>query len=178
MEPVTDYIQPQIEKENARDFLAKQHGIFNKKRSIETIELFYLPSYIVDVRVFTKGEHKIQSFCIDAVQGGFAFLQSSSIAATPPDDFKTCPYFLSQAAIEEKAVDEYRRHLLRLGLMSRIKFEIEGIVGARPVYYPFWIGYFHRKGKIDFEVIDALGGEQQGSLMRSVFMKALLNEKS
>lgn len=175
---MTDYIHPLIVKENARSILAKPPGIFNKVRRLEKIELFYLPSYIVDVRVFTQNEHKTQSFCIDAVQGGFAFLQSSSLADAPPDDFRTCPFFLSQKTIEAKAVDEYRRHLLRLGLMMRIKFQIEDIVSARPVYYPFWIGYYHRKGKIDFEVIDALGGEHQGSLMRSVFMKALLTEET
>ncbi len=174
---MAEFIQPVIQQEKARGMLVKPPGMLKKKRGIEKIELFHLPSYIVEVSVLIKNEIKTQPLCIDAVQGSFAFLQASSTSESPPEDLHTCPFFLIQQDIENKALDEYRRHLLRLGLLMRIKFEIKEIVAVRPIYYPFWIGYFYRKGKIDFEVIDAVGGEHQGVLMRSVFMKALLNEE-
>ncbi len=172
-----EYIKPLISKENAKIVLSKPPGVFKKKRRIEKIELFHLPSYTIDVKVLTQNEHKTQSLCVDAVQGGFAFLQALETTKTSPKNIRTCPFFLSVKEVRERALGEYRLHLLRHGLKMRFKFEIKEIASIRPVYYPFWIGYFQRKGKIDFEVIDAVGGEHQGAAMRPVFMKALLHEK-
>ncbi|MBN1560914.1 hypothetical protein JW998_11730 [candidate division KSB1 bacterium] len=139
--------------------------------------MFYLPSYIVDVQVRTKKVVRIQSLCIDAVLGSFAFFQLSESVPSPPPKFATCPFVLSETDIHSKAIDEYRRHLLHIGLKMRYQFQIEKIVSCHPIYYPFWIGYFHRKGSIDFDVIDAVGGEHQGAAMRPVFMQALLHEQ-
>lgn len=174
---MADYISPKISCAKAQEILQSPPGLVKKKRRLEKIEIFYVPSYIVDVRVNTGNDTKTQSFCIDAVLGSFAFFESAESTATPPSLFKTCPFFLSDHRIHEKAVDEYRRYLLQSGLKMRFKCQVEKVLGSRPVYYPFWIGYFKRRGKIDFDVIDAVAGEHQGALMRPVFIKALLGEQ-
>ena len=135
-----------------------------------------MPSYIVSVQVHTQKGTKEQSLCIDAVLGSFAFYELAETTTSPPQEFITCPVFLSKDKIREKAIDEYRRHLLLTGLKMRYKFQVEKVLSTRPVYYPFWIGYFRRKGKIDFDVVDAVGGEHQGAALRPVFMKALVHE--
>ncbi|MBN1465012.1 hypothetical protein JXA02_04575 [candidate division KSB1 bacterium] len=152
-------------------------GVLKKKKEIK-IEIFYLPSYIVDVQVKTQQGLKVQSLCIDAVLGSFAFFELADVTTSPPEKFSVCPFFLSETDIQARAIEEYRRHLLHVGLKMRYKFQIDHVLSCRPIYYPFWIGYFQRQGSVDFDVIDAVGGEHQGAAMRPVFMKALLNEGS
>jgi hypothetical protein len=171
---MSEYIKPGVARHRAHEILCSPPGILKKKKNIIKIELFYLPSYIVEVQVNTQKEIKRQSLCIDAVLGSFAFFELSEITTTPPDSFSSCPFYLEKSEIEKNAVTEYRRHLLLTGLKMRYRFQVEKIISTRPVYYPFWIGYFKRKGKIDFDVVDAVGGEHQGAAMRPVFMKALL----
>ena len=171
-----DYITPKISIEQAREILQSPPGLLKKKRFLNKLELFHLPSYIIDVQISTSKEQKTQSLCVDAVLGSFAFFESAESSSTPPLYFKTCPFFLSDDTVQQKAVEEYRRYLLRSGLKMRFKFQVEQVLDSHPVYYPFWIGYFKRKGKIDFDVIDAVAGVHQGALMRPVFIKALLGE--
>jgi len=169
-------IRPQISPDQARTILSAPPGFLKKKRHLDKIELFLLPSFIVDVQVTSANTTKRQSFCIDAVLGSFAFFEAATVTSSLITDFRTCPFFLNENDVRDKAVDDYRRYLLRTSLKMRFTFRIDNIVEVRKMYYPFWIGYFKRKGKIDFDVIDALGGEHQGAAMRPVFIKALLNE--
>jgi len=171
-----DGITPNIPAEPAVEILQSPPGLLKRKRQLDKIELFYLPSYIVDIQVTSAKTTTRQSFCIDAVLGSFAFFEASTATSSLMTDFRTCPFFLNENYVREKAIDEYRRHLLRTSLKMRFDFQIDKIVAIRKIYYPFWIGYFKRKGKINFDVIDAVGGEHQGSAMRPVFIKALLNE--
>lgn len=170
-----EHIAPKISKEHAQNLLHSPPGFFKKKRHIERVELFYLPSFVVEVRVTSNKQSTTQSFCIDAVLGSFAFFDSTTETGQSPH-IQTCPFVLNENAVQEKALDEYRRHLLRTGLKMRYTFQIDDITNTRATYYPFWIGYHKQKGKIDFDVIDAVGGEHQGAAMRPVFIKALLDE--
>lgn len=173
-----DYISPILSERSALMALSKPPGLLKKKRRIDKVELFYLPSYIIDVLVFTDNEEKRQSLCVDAVGGEFAFIEDVKTSRTPDGTIRTCPFMLPQKKVEQRALEVYRHHLLHRGLMLRYKFEIRGIESTRPIYYPFWIGYYKRKDQIDFEAVDAVGGERQGAALRSVFMKALLHEKA
>ena len=40
------------------------------------------------------------------------------------------------------------------------------------VHYPFWVGYFEKRGSYDFKALDAVSGEAQGVKMRKVFLAA------
>lgn len=171
-----DHVSPKLTLAQAREFLQSPPGFFKKKRQIEKIELFFLPSFIVEIQVTANNRLATQLFCIDAVLGSFAFFEASTTTASLSSAFKTCPFFLTENTVREKAVDEYRRHLLRTSLKMRYKFKVEKTINVKKIYYPFWIGYYKRKGKVDFDVIDAVGGEHQGVAMRPVFVKALLNE--
>lgn len=170
------HIRPQISTEQAQNILLSPPGFLKKKRYLEKIELFLLPSFIVDVQVSVHHKSSTQSFCIDAVLGSFAFFDLPEAPHRPTSSFRTCPFFLDAQTVQKKALDEYRRYLLRTSLKMRYTFNIEKIMGTRRIYYPFWIGYYKKRKKIDFDVIDAVGGEHQGAAMRPVFIKALLNE--
>ncbi len=170
-----EHIAAKISRTLAVDALCAPPGFLKKKKHLENIELFYLPSYIVEINVTANDARQSQSFCIDAVLGSFAFFDSTTETGTL-SRIQTCPFFLNENDVQEKAIDEYRRHLLRTGLKMRYTFQIDNIINSHRTYYPFWIGYHKKKGKIDFDVIDAVGGEHQGAAMRPVFIKALLNE--
>ncbi|RQW00997.1 hypothetical protein EH223_16760 [candidate division KSB1 bacterium] len=169
-----EYIKTKITSEKAHHILSSPPGLFRKKRAIDKIELFYLPSYIITVQVKTDKKIQNQSLCIDAVLGSFAFYTSSKTSSTPECKFSTCPFLLQEEAIVNMALEEYRRHLLHSGLKMRYRFQVQKVISIERLFYPFWIGYFSRKNKLDFDVVDAVGGEHQGVALRPVFIKALL----
>lgn len=169
-----EYITIKITNEKARQILSSPPGLLRKKRVIDKIELFYLPSYIITVQVKTDKAIQNQSLCIDAVLGSFAFYTFSETTTTPKGKFSTCRFFLQEEVIVSKAVEDYRRHLLHAGLKLRYKFQVQKVISVKSLYYPFWIGFFSRHKKIDFDVVDAVAGEHQGVALRPVFIKALL----
>jgi hypothetical protein len=61
--------------------------------------------------------------------------------------------------------------------MKKVNAVVSSIRFERKIYYPYWIGYFNRKGALDFEVIDGLNAERQGAKMRPVFVNLLLQKK-
>ena len=122
-----DFIKPKISSEKAKNTLSSPPGFLKKKKVIKKLELFYLPSYIVDVQVTTQEKSQIQSLCIDAVLGSFAFFQLSEITPSPDQPYSTCPFLLQEHQIHDKAIEEYRRHLLLTGLRMRYRFQIDKI---------------------------------------------------
>jgi len=170
-------INPQINPETAKSLLSKRPGLLRKQKRIIKIELFYLPSYLVRLSVRVKQNSEIVSLCIDGVEGRFAFYHESSQSEGEPGDGSTSPFVLDEDNIRQLALSEYRRYLLRNNLMLRGRGHVEKIVDVKRVHYPFWLGFYRRRGKIDFDVLDAVGGEHQGAALRSVFMKALLAER-
>jgi len=55
---------------------------------------------------------------------------------------------------------------------------VKSIQFDKKIHYPYWIGYFHRKGALDFEVVDGISGERQGAKMRPIFVNVLLQKKT
>lgn len=91
----------------------------------------------------------------------------------PGNDIPVCPFVLSPPEAQGIAMERYRWQRLEQGLRFKQKSAIGKIIEVKKVYYPFWVGYYKRKGKYDFRIIDALSGEFQGVRMRRLFLAAL-----
>lgn len=169
-------IQPLIEKRDAQELLARGAWKFSASKPILRVQLFYLPSYLIKLQVSANDEEKQQHVCVDALDGVLAFIDPQHLSFSQTGTIKTCPYVLPQDKAEALAVEQYRRHLLRSSLHTRVRMEVKGVLSVSSLYYPFWIGFFKRKGKLDFRVIDAVSGHMQGAAVKPVFIKALLQE--
>ena len=174
---VISAVSPLIEKNRAQELLARGAWKFSAAKPILRVELFYLPSYLIKLQVSANNEEKQQHICVDALDGVLAFIDPINLTFSRTENIKTCPYFLPQEKAESLAVEQYRRHLLQSSLQTRVRMEVKRFLSTSSIYYPFWIGFFKRKGKLDFRVIDAVSGQMQGAAVKPVFIKALLQEK-
>ena len=89
-------------------------------------------------------------------------------------NFKTIDFLIQPSEATDKGKEHIRRFLLQQSLKQKYRAELQNINLDNEIYYPFWIGYFYRKGALDFDVIDGVSGEKQGVTMRPVFIKFLM----
>jgi hypothetical protein len=109
---------------------------------------------------------------VDGLLGHTVFYVKDDLEIGSETGSATCSFELSPAEAERFVLSEYRAFLLEHGLRTRSAPQAEKISEGRRIFYPFWIGYFKRRGRYDFMVLDAVSGEIQGIKMRKVFMKA------
>ncbi len=172
------YAISKIAEEKARIRLAKNPRPLTRKRQIIKAELLYLPCYIftIGIEILNKGESSEQ-VCVDAIQGQFAYFKGAKFIEFQPDSSRSYDFEISQNEAETIALEEYKRHLLKHSLKKKVHSTVKSIQFDKKIYYPYWLGYFRRKGALDFDVIDGLSAERQGAKMRPVFMNLLLQQK-
>ena len=173
------YVVPRIDVNRAVTLLSERPRPLSRRRKIIKTDLLYLCCYLFAVKIKSKNE-KIATgnICVDGLYGTFAFFQETSTIDKPNMEFKQVDFELTEQEAKENGLKEYKRYILRQSLRRRESTTVVGISEGRKIYYPFWIGYFRRQGRIDFEVIDGLSGQKQGVKMRPVFIRALLQIKN
>jgi hypothetical protein len=173
------FIIPQIEKTLALVHLAKQPRPLTRKRKILKAELLYLPFYIFTIHVeSTKKGTSSEQVCIDGIQGQFAFFKGGNFVKKNPAKSRVYDFIISQNEAEKSALEDYKRELLKQSLRKKVDATVKTIQFDKEIFYPYWIGYFHRKGALDFEAIDAISTERQGAKMRPIFVNVLLQKKT
>ncbi len=172
------YVRPLIAQEQAQVLLAKPPRPLARKRKIVKAELFYLPCYLFNAKVDKRdGSSNSGQICVDAIKGSFAFFLGVEFDGLPIEPYRTSGFLLSVDSARQLGLDGYRRHLLLQSLKRREQASLHSFQFDKEIYYPYWIGYFRRKSRLDFEVVDALSGQRQGVKMREVFIAALLQAK-
>ena len=173
------YAVSKIDEEKAQTRLAKNPRPLTRKRLIIKAELLYLPYYIftIGIEILNKGKSSEQ-VCIDAIQGQFAYFKGAKFVESQPDSSRNYDFEISQNEAKTIALNEYKCHLLKHSLNKKVHSTVKSIQFDKKIYFPYWIGYFRRKGALDFDVIDGLNAERQGAKMRPIFMSLLLQQKS
>ena len=173
------FIIPKIEKTLALVHLAKQPRPLTRKRKIIKAEILYLPCYIFTVQIeSTKKGTSSEQVCIDGIQGQFAFFKGGKFVNKIPAESRVYDFKISQNEAKKRALDDYKRELLKQSLRKKVDVMVKTLQFDKKIHYPFWIGYFHRKGALDFEAIDAISAERQGAKMRPIFVNVLLQKKA
>lgn len=171
------FVVPRIEEQRAKAILSKHPRPLAKKRKIIKVELFYLPNYVFNVEIENrKAKVNLMKICVDGIEGHFAYYDETELTEKPATQGKSADFNISADEAMKLGKDEFHRMVLRQSLKKRDEITIRSITFDKIVFYPFWIGYFKRKGAYDFESIDALSGQRQGVKMKPVFIRALLNE--
>ncbi len=179
------FVVPKISEQEARNIFSKKKRfsfLRLKKQSlpVERVELVSLPFYLFEVIVQEeeRGRYKKKPLMqnvmlsVDGLLGHTVFYVKDDLEIGSETENAVCRFELSPAEAETFVLSEYRAFLLEHGLRTRSAPQAEKISEGRRMFYPFWIGYFRKKGRYDFVVLDAVSGEIQGIKMRKVFMKA------
>jgi hypothetical protein len=74
----------------------------------------------------------------------------------------------------EVVTENFRWRRIQLGLKSRRSLNSGQIVYEDVRYYPFWVGYYHKGGKVRFHCWDAVSGKRGGIKTRRALMVAFL----
>lgn len=173
------FIAPQINKSSALTHLAKRPRPLSRNRKIIKAELLYLPCYIFTVEIeSTKKGISSEQVCIDGIQGQFAFFKGGKFMKKPLEKSRVYDFKISQQEAEKVALEDYKRELLKHSLKKKVDVTVKSIRFDKEIHYPYWIGYFIRKGALDFEVVDGISAERQGAKMRPIFVNLLLQKKT
>jgi hypothetical protein len=173
------YVTPEISKENAENIFSQRKSFlfkrFRKKKPVppKRLELIYLPFYLFQVVSSSEDRKQKAKVSLDGLLGDNLFFFRENMAYKARVDNPVCPFALSPAEAQQKAVDKYKWLQLEHKLRIKQKFEIGEISEGKRIFYPFWVGYFQKGKGYDFKIMDAVSGEVQGVRMRKVFLKAL-----
>lgn len=172
------FVVPRIEEQRAWILLSKSPRPLTRKRKIIQVELYYLPNYVFNVEMENrKAKVNSMKICVDGIEGHFAYYDETELTEKPDTRGKSADFKISVDEAEKLGKDEFHRMVLRQSLKKRDEITIRSITFDKNVFYPYWIGYFRRKGAYDFESIDALSGQRQGVKMKPVIMRAILDSR-
>jgi len=165
-------VVPLISCDEAQIFLSKK--LFFKKKIVHA-ELIYIPGYMFSVSCSHIKKNHLNVF-VDSIIGEFALLSSKN---------QFFDYIIQKEKIlreipidqaREIAVNEMKRMFLWRSLKTKKKIPMDIITDSDFLMYPYWIGYFKKKEKIDFQAIDAVSGKEQGAKMKPLFIQYLISE--
>ena len=70
------------------------------------------------------------------------------------------------------AEGEYRGEILRSGLIAKTSAELKEVSGGDKICYPYWVCYYKKRDKYNFQIIDGVNGRTGSVKMNPVFLKA------
>lgn len=167
-------VSPVVIKDRAHSILSKPPGPLRRRRAIEVVNVVYMPGYLYAVELINKSGRLSHGYLFaDSLEGYMAFTRS--LKAQPHDQATSDKlWILSADQALEIARQQYKRLLMELNLKQRENKQIQSMTLQYPILYPYWVGYFKRKGKWDFDCIDAVSGEKQGVQIKGILQKVLL----
>jgi hypothetical protein len=172
------YVRTEISKEEAREILSQRSSflpvrIRRKPVPPKSVELMYLPFYLIGIQLNGESGRQKATISLDGILGSSIFFAKADLNYTEKIENPVCPFVLPQSDAQEKALKEYRWILLEHGLRTKKRTVVEKVTEVKPIFYPFWLGYFQRKKAYDFKAVDGVTGELQGVKMRKIFLRAL-----
>jgi hypothetical protein len=172
------FVQPIISEEQSREIFSKgKKNLLRKKGEIVRIELINFPYYIFEITAESKRGEKKNYVSVDGIRGTFSFLDFKNIIFL--EDGKKSFYFeIKEKEAKEIAKTEYKGEILKSGLIEKNPAELIEVSKGEKIYYPFWVCYYKRKNKYNFQAIDGISGKMQGVQMNPVFIQALNQKKS
>jgi hypothetical protein len=165
-------IPAKINSDDATLLLKKPYNIFSSKKEIIKTELVYLLYYMFESEIiFSGGKIEKRNICVDTVSGDYAFFKNIDMKYNAETEYPSVLIKPYEA-----------RNIAELTIKSNLMFEkgkgkkIDSIKikEAGMIEYPYRIGYYKRKNRIDFDVVDAVNGKLQGAKMKPTFIKLIM----
>jgi hypothetical protein len=159
------YVTARVSEEEARLGLSR-------KRTLK-VELIYLPFYLCEVEWVGEAGSRQVTVALDGLLGDNLFFVPADMNYRDRVEQPVCPFVLPEPEARRIAMERYRWQQLELGLRLKQKARVGKIIGVKQIYYPFWVGYFQRKRRYDFRLIDAVSAESPGVKTRRLFLAGL-----
>jgi len=171
------FVQPLLSKGQANEIFSKQRTILRRKKGeIVKIELIYFPCYIFEVTATSRKVEKKNYVSVDGIKGTFSFLNLENV--TFLEEGNTSFYFeIKEEEARRIASTEYKGEILRSGLIGKVSAELKEISKGEKIYYPYWVCYYKKRDKYDFQAIDGVSGRMENVKMNPVFFQAFHQEK-
>ncbi len=185
---MTHHIPARVSMDDAMRFFKRRrpanlYGLIPHKGPIATsrgkglplIERIWLSYYLVDLELRSLGKLGRATVSVEGFSGAFAVFQmhDDMVDGPPPDS----EYFPPKIARKE-AVRTARQELVRAILRRRGQQDkpfIENTLAVNLLYYPYWVYYFKKAGKLSIRVQDALTAEKAGNRTRAGILQAFAN---
>ena len=154
---------------SSRSFLSR---IGYKRKQWIRFELVYLPYFVFTYGVHRENENREVTVAVDGLCGTFTYFD---LSGSYEEDGKKKTLFapkISMPEAEKLASQEYQMNLLQTRIQGQRVGTTRKLLRCQLVYYPYWVGYFKRKGVFDFQTLDGVNGRSQGIRMRKVFLAA------
>jgi hypothetical protein len=138
------------------------------------IELLHFPYYRFALQVEDRAGVREVAAGADGILGTLVMMENLQLRWQEEDFRPEFGFALSREEARAKVAEEYRWILYR-ARMRRYRCRLVSVDDGEVFYYPYWVGYFSRSGKWDFDILDAVTGHPLGGPLRKAFLHALLN---
>jgi hypothetical protein len=172
------YVPARLAVTAAQNLLAKPNRPLARTREMIRIELFYLPFFLFNATFKSSSNSRTDLIAIDGIHGDVVFLKSLDLQSGTVAARESAAPALSWEQAEEYGRTGLRRQLFHRGWKMWRPHLLTDLIPDRLVYYPYYLGYFKKKGAIDFDAIDAVSGRHQGVRVKSIFIETLVNKNT
>ena len=171
------YICPDISEAEAHTiFMIKKRRnpiSFFRRAKLKRVELFYVPLYLFEILIQSEKGVNCTVICCDAILGETAIFKGQDHQHSEQALGKVFRPELDPEQVEEK-VRKYGHDLILDQTMGYgRKGSLQDVNFTETVFYPFWVGYFEKRGCYDFRITDGITGQLQGPKMRLLFLQFL-----
>jgi len=170
-------VQPIISDVEAKEIFSRKRTLLHRKKGeIVKIELIHFPYYIFEITAKSRRGEKKSYVSVDGIRGTFSFLDFKNVIFL--EEGKKSFYFeIKEKEAKKIAKTEYKGEILKSGLIEKNPAELREVSKGEKICYPYWVCYYKKRGKYNFQVIDGVSGMVESVKMNPVFLKAFHQEK-
>lgn len=147
-----------------------------RRSNPSSLELVYLPAYLVSINLRDKKKTSRASCIIEGFSGTFALFDINDALCPFEGEAFSLPPGLSEADAERIARESVTKIILRRRSRDA-KPLTESVESIELLQYPYWVYYYRRRTRIDFAVLDAATGMQAGNKIEMSILDALRSQE-
>lgn len=166
------FVKPVISEGAAKEIFSKKRTFLRgNKGEIVKIELINFPCYFFEVSAISRKGERSTYVSVDGIKGTFSFLNLDNVSLKEEGE-TSFDFEITINEARKIAKNEYKGEILRSGLIAKNPAELREISEGEKIYYPYWVCYYKKRDKYNFQVIDGVSGRMESVKMNSVFLQA------
>jgi hypothetical protein len=139
------------------------------------LELVWLGYYQIDLQVRIGRTPAVQSVSVEGYSGAFALFALHDALHDSAVEGPSFPPVIPEDEAVRIGREECLKNVLRRRSQQK-KPAIEETLGVSTFYYPYWVWYYRRRGRLDIRLMDGYttgpGGNRTRSGLLSAFVQA------
>ncbi|MFP4502083.1 MAG: hypothetical protein ACLFTT_13865 [Candidatus Hydrogenedentota bacterium] len=140
------------------------------------LEQVWLGYYWIDLRVRIGTTPAVQSISVEGHSGAFALFELHAALRDDPIEGPTFPPAISENEAVQIGREECLKNILRRRSQQK-KPAIEETLATSIFYYPYWVWYYARRGRLDMRLMDAYTTGPGGNRTRAGLLSAFVQSR-